>query len=355
MTMVAGVQGLLAAAVAVRLAAAQPDAGRAAASVNAIDGVLAAFETHTIVALPDAHGSSQAHAFLLSLVRDPRFVRTVDDIVVEFGNARYQEVADRFVRGEEVPYESLRLIWRNHTQPSIAADFTHHEDFFRAVRAVNETSSGGRRLRVVLGDPPIDWDAIQGKSDHFRWVEMRDAYPAAVLQIQVIANKRRALLVYGTGHLQRKNVLSNFEMADWRSQTLVSLVERAGPTRVFTIAGAKERHAAGWQPPALAPIGGTALGALDASEYFGPPRRFVVHDGKVVPVTREEWRMLRAEEQFDAVLYLGPPPPTEADPLSGKLCAEPGYVEMRLMRIALAGLPPPEVERVKKLCGDKPR
>ena len=354
MMMVTCVQGLLVVAVAVRLAAAQPEAGRAAAPVNAIDGVLAAFETHTIVALPDAHGSSQAHAFLLSLVRDPRFVRAVDDIVVEFGNARYQEVADRFVSGEEVPNESLRLIWRNHTQPSIAADFTHHEDFFRAVRAVNAASSAGRRLRVVLGDPPIDWDAIRGKADHFRWVEMRDAYPAAVLQIQVIANERRALLVYGTGHLQRRNVLSNYEMEDWRSQTIVSLLERAGPTRVFTIAGAKQGHAAGWQPPALARIRGTALGALDAAEYFGPRGRFVVRDGKIVPATREEWRTLRAEEQFDAVLYLGPPP-DEADPLSPTLCAEPGYVEMRLRRIALAGLPPPEVERVKQLCGDKAR
>jgi hypothetical protein len=85
-----------------RLAPAGPDAGRPAAPVNAIDGILAAFESHPIVALPDSHGSNQAHAFLLSLIRDPRFAQTVDYIVVEFGNARYQDVADRFLRGEEV-------------------------------------------------------------------------------------------------------------------------------------------------------------------------------------------------------------------------------------------------------------
>jgi hypothetical protein len=139
-----------------RLAPAGPDAGRPAAPVNAIDGILAAFESHTIMALPDSHGSNQAHAFLLSLIRDPRFVQTVDDIVVEFGNARYQDVADRFLRGEEVRYESLRLVWRNHTQPSISADFTHYEDFFRAVRAVNAATAGRRTLRVLLGDPPIE-------------------------------------------------------------------------------------------------------------------------------------------------------------------------------------------------------
>ena len=117
---------------------------------------------------------------------------------------------------------------------------------------------------------------------------MRDAYPAAVLQIEVIARQRRALLVYGTGHLQRKNVLSNFEMEDWQSQTIVSLIERAGPTRVFTIAGANQRHAAGWQPPALAHIRGTTLGAVDASEYFGLRGRFAVREGKTVPVVEEQ-------------------------------------------------------------------
>jgi hypothetical protein len=346
---------LLVLGIAVRLASAQPDAQPPAAPVNAIDGILGAFNTHTIVALPDAHGADQAHAFLLSLIQDPRFVQMVDDIVVEFGNARYQQIADRFVGGEEIPYESLRLVWRNHTQPSISADFTHHEEFFRAVRGVNTSTRGRRKLRVLLGDPPIDWDVIKDRGEHFKWIEMRDAYPAAVLQIEVIAKQRRALLVYGTGHLQRKNVLSNFDTEDWRSQTIVSLIERAGPTRVFTIASASTRHATGWQPPALAPIRGTTLGALDASEYFGPPGRFAIRDGKIVPIPEEQWRKLRAEEQFDAVMYLGPPPATRTEPLSKKLCAEPGYVEMRLKRIALAGLPPPEVERVKKLCGDVKR
>ena len=325
------------------------------APVNAVDGILAAFETHTLIAMPDAHGSDQAHAFLLSLIRDPRFVRTVDDLMVEFGNARYQDVADRFVRGDEVPYNSLRLVWRNHTQPSISADFTHHEEVFRIVRTVNATRDSVRKLRVLLGDPPIDWDAVQSKDDHFKWVQMRDAYPAAVLQTEVIARQRRALLVYGTAHLQRKNVSSNFEMEDWRSQTLVSLVERAGPTRVFTIAGARAKDGRGWPSPALARIGGTPLGALDASEYFAPPGRYGIREGKLVPIPKQQWRKLRADQQFDAVLYLGPPPATDAEPLSEKLCAEPGYVQMRLRRIALAGLPRPEVERVKKLCGDRVR
>lgn len=350
----AGTSLFMVVVLAAGLAAAQTDTRPPPTPVTAIDGILAAFETHQIVALPDAHGSDLAHAFLLSLVRDPRFVRTVDDVVIEFGNARFQELADRFVRGSQVPEASLRLIWRDHTQPSISADFSHHEDFFRAVRAVNATA-GDRTLRVLLGDPPIDWNVVRDKADHFKWIEMRDAYPAAVLQTEVIAKRRRALLVYGTGHLQRRNVMSNFEMDDWRAQTIVSLVERAGPTRMFTIASANNRQTGGWQPPALARLRGTTLGAADASDFFGPPRRFAVRDGKIGPIPKDEWHKLPAEEQFDAVLYLGPTPQTQADPLPPNLCVEPGYVEMRLKRISLAELPPLEVDRVKKLCGDSRR
>jgi hypothetical protein len=231
---------------------------------------------------------------------------------------------------------------------------THYEDFFRAVRAVNAATAGRRTLRVLLGDPPIDWDVVTNKHEHFTWIAMRDAYAAAVLQTEMIAKRRRALLVYGVAHLQRRNVLPNFEMEDWRSQTIVSLLERAGPTRLFTIVGLDEKHASGWEAPALARIRGTTLGAIDASEYFGPGRGFVVRHDETVPVPEEQWRKLRAEEQFDALLYLGPHSTTQAEPLSPKLCSEPGYMDMRLKRIALAGLPPPEVERVEQLCHSQP-
>jgi hypothetical protein len=346
---------LLAVAAAAAITAARQDRTGAGTPGPAIDGILGAFGTHTIVALPDAHGSDRLHTFLLTLIRDPRFVRTVDDVMVEFGNSRYQELADRFVRGDTVPEASLRLLWRNHTQASLSADFEHYPAVLAAVRDVNAKAPAGRRLRLLLGDPPIDWNEVRSRDDHARWIAMRDAHPAALLQTEVIAKGRRALVVYGTGHLQRRNVMANFEMDDWRAQTIVSLVERAGPTKVFTIANAPAGPAAGWTPPAMARLGGTALGALDAAEIFGPPRRFAVRDGAIVPIDRQHWRTLRAEDQFDAVLYLGPNDEPRRDPVSKALCAEPGYLDMRLGRIAAAGLPPPETERVHRLCGGAPR
>src|SRR5687768_13131371 len=96
-------------------APAQQAAPQPAVPVDPIPAILDAFRSHDIVALGDAHGTAHAQVFLKALVRDPRFATTVDDIVVEFGNARYQDLVDRFVAGGEVPADSLRQAWQNTT------------------------------------------------------------------------------------------------------------------------------------------------------------------------------------------------------------------------------------------------
>lgn len=347
---------LLPLVIASAVSALPPQAGRPpAVPVEAIGGILDAFRSNAIVALTDAHGNEQAHRFLLSLVRDPRFAATVNDIVVEFGSARYQDVIDRFVDGEDVPYETLRRVWQDTTQPSAAADLPTHEEFFRAVRGANASLPRERRLRVLLGDPPIDWDTIRSREDHFKWIEMRDAYPAALIQLEVIARQRRALLVYGLGHFQRRNVVANFDMDTWQAQTIVSLLERSGPVDVFTIWSSRnlaelQPDAASWRTPSLATIRGTALGAVDAAKYFGWGGRFAVRGGKMVQIPKEEWRSLPAEEQFDAVLYLGPPSAMTESQWSPALCADAAYMEMRLKRIAVSGIPQAEADRLKTYC-----
>jgi hypothetical protein len=64
-----------------------------------------------------------------------------------------------------------------------------------------------------------------------------------------------------------------------------------------------------WSTPVLVRTKGTTLGAIDFNEYWsGNPGRILrqmVRDGKLVPAPRQEWKPLRMDEQFDAVLYLG--------------------------------------------------
>ncbi len=346
---------LVAVALVASISAQSVDPPRPAVPVEPIAAILDAFNSHSIVALCDAHGNEQAHAFLLSLLRHPRFAATVNDIVVEFGNAKYQDVVDRFVRGEDVPDETLRLIWRNTTMPHGAADLPMFEEVFRAVRDINKSPPPERRLRVLLGDPPIDWDTVRGKEDHFTWIAMRDSYPAALIQVEVLAKRRRALVLYGQLHFQRQNLFSNYDMTMWQAQTIVSLLERASPTTVFTIwrisLADLQPDAASWRIPSLARVRGTVLGAADFSSYYsGQMTRATFKDGARVAVPKEDWRSLRAEEQLDAILYVGPPSAMTNSRLPPALCTEPGYVEMRLARIALAGGPKVEADRLKEYC-----
>src|SRR5262245_59739652 len=78
-------------------------AQRPAVPLDPIAAVLDAFRTHEIVALGEGrHNNQQGFAFRMALVRDPRFPTVVNDIVVESGTAKYQDVMDRFIAGESV-------------------------------------------------------------------------------------------------------------------------------------------------------------------------------------------------------------------------------------------------------------
>ena len=170
--------------------------------------------------------------FIRQLIADPRFADLVDDIVVEVGNARYQPLVDDYVNGKAIDESALAEAWLNTT---VANQISADVEWFRLVRQINRTRPAGRRMRILLGDPPIDWTKVQTREDHFKWLAQRDSFPAALVQTEVIAKERRALIVYGHLHFQRRQMSSNFFMDDWRAQTIVSLLERAGPTRVFTV------------------------------------------------------------------------------------------------------------------------
>ena len=326
---------------------------RLATPTDPVTAVIEAFGSHELVALCDAHGNAQNQAFLKALVRDPRFAATANDIVIEFGNARYQALVDAFVAGEAVAGPALRAVWKNTT---IANEIPVDESFFDTVRGVNASLPRDRRLRVLLGDPPIDWTTVTTRDDHSRWLAMRDSFPAALVQIEVLAKRRRALIVYGQLHFQRKNIMSNFDMDDWRAQTLVSLIERSSPARVFTVWQFGDELAkiqpdvTGWPVPSMALLRGTRLGAADVSALMPSRGRMAVRNGALVPVAETEWRSLRVDEQIDAALYLGPRSAMTQSSPSAEACVEPGYLEERLRRIALTGIPAAEADRAKAVC-----
>ena len=174
-----------------------------AVPVEAIGGIVSAFRTHRLVGLSEGpHGNIEGHRFRLSLIRDPRFTSTVNDIVVEFGNARYQSVMDRFVRGDAVDDEALRHVWEDTTNVNSGWDRPIYKEFFQAVRAVDATLPPDRQLRVLLGDPPIDWETIHTRDKLRSATKAGGNYKEEVIRREVLAKNRRAILIFGDGHFQ---------------------------------------------------------------------------------------------------------------------------------------------------------
>ena len=316
----------------------QPFRAPNAARLEPISAILEAFRTHQIVALGEgAHNNNQSHALRLALIRDPRFPAVVNDIVVEFGSARYQTVMDRFVRGGDVPYTELRKAWQDTTAAHPLWDVPIYEEFFRTVREVNASLSSDRQLRVLLGGPPIDWDAVTTHADITRWMEKGHPFARDLIAREVLSRHRRALMVYGDGHFLRNG---RFQGMEGPAPTLLNVIETAG-ARVFSIwtnttveLERMQPDIASWPVPSLTVVRGTRLGTLDF-KYFGgletePPSRM--------------------EEQFDAVLYLGPVSSITFSQLPVALCADQDYTRMRLARMSFA---PSRVDLAafRKQCG----
>ncbi len=52
------------------------------------------------------HGAGGTKEFLAVLIREPGFAGTVQDVVIECGNARYQDVVDRYMAGQPMALDS---------------------------------------------------------------------------------------------------------------------------------------------------------------------------------------------------------------------------------------------------------
>lgn len=166
--------------------------------------VLRAFDTHDLVLLGEMHGNKQLYEWLRALVADPAFANRVDDIVVEFGNSLYQLSVDRYVSGENVPMEQVQKAWRNMVG-AIGPPSPVYESLYQAVRETNMSHRGKHQMRIVCGDPYIDWDKVKSTEDIGPFLAHRDEWYAEVVQEEVLAKHHRALLIMGSGHFLRRN------------------------------------------------------------------------------------------------------------------------------------------------------
>src|SRR5262245_41998666 len=216
----------------------------------AVAAIVNAFDDHRLVAIGEMHRNEQVHALIRSLLHDRLFLPNGGDIVVEFGNARFQALMDRFTSGEDIPSPDLVRVWRE-TVNILVWDAPVYETFFRTVRAVNQTREAGHRLRVVLADPPIDWSNIHDRAAWEQVAAVRDRHAADVIDREVLNAGHLGLLIFGSGHVEHEDA---FGPDPVRSPNVAELLQQAHPGVTLLVMAdwmtkALDARLAGWHPP----------------------------------------------------------------------------------------------------------
>lgn len=308
----------------------------------AIPAILAAFDTHDLVGMPAAHGLKDLDDLILTLIRDPNFARKVNDIEIECGNSLFQEVLDRYTSGANVPFREVQKVWRNTTQPPCGRS-GFYEQVVPLVRAINQKLPRERALRVLAADPPFDWDRIQTADDLRRAVLSlrRDTSIASVIEKEVLAKHRKALMLMGTLHLLHGAGASG-------------VLELEHPNSIFVISelgifGENSSNAVltGWPIPSIARVKGTSLGKLGLKSYLPPPytvdRDCNPHHDFTGPLQKP------VEQLFDAVLYLGPQDLRLWEKIPADIVLDADYQRELRRRATLPGSPAPAMDTSAEL------
>src|SRR5262249_21396578 len=91
-----------------------------------------------------------------------------------------------------------------HQSPINTWDDPIYAQLLATVREANRT---GGHVRVLAGDPPIDWRKVQRVEECLSFLTDRDSHYASVVETEVLGRGRRGLLLIGGMHLLRKELI----------------------------------------------------------------------------------------------------------------------------------------------------
>jgi hypothetical protein len=301
---------------------------------NASTAVVRAFETHDIVMFGEIHGNKQEYEWLHSLVATPEFSDHVDDIVVEFGNSLYQESVDRYVSGEDVPLNQVQRAWRN-LVGAIGPPSPVYASLYQAVRETNQKRKGKHQMRIVCGDPYIDWEKVKDREDIAPYLGNRDQWYTQVVKDEVLAKHHRALLIMGWGHFLR-----GFPPGQ-RTPSIEQQLRSMGARTYLIIAGTNttggyddlDHRFDSWSPPAVAPLDEGWVGELPAMPVLsgGSIMLRPIAPNSAPAASAGSPADPKLKNFADALLYLGP---------------RDSLIVLRMPRVELNGTPyGKEIER----------
>jgi hypothetical protein len=301
---------ILAWCAALTLAIPATAAAGGAGDEDAVAHIRWALEQHPIVLMGEGgHRAGEPHEVLRRILADEGVLERLDVIIVEFATATHQDVLDAFIRGEDVPFQELSRVWRDtSTSPITPWNAPIYLAFLETVREANRGLPPDRKVRVLAGDPPVDWSSIETGDDFRQAIQPRDPYVARIAMEQAFDLGKRVLVVYGGGHLMRlplgpgdlRNPITSYILAEHPGAAWV--VEFMWPTatgltdRTDELAmGQVYRTADHWSGSSAAPL------------LFARTRSLVT-DPKTGERSWQEvplYEGYAVRDMYDALIYLG--------------------------------------------------
>lgn len=297
---------------AIRVEATVVDSAGKDIHADPIDYIRRSLQEYPIVCLAEGgHQAKEPHQFLQRLLGDKAIQKTVDVVIVEFAATKHQSVLDAYIGGEDVPFSELSRVWRDTGQsPHAPWDSPLYYDLLKVIREGNLALSPGERVRVVAGDPPIDWTKIRTGEDYRKSRIPRDPFVASLAIEQAFHLGKKVLIIFGGAHLPRVPVGPEDDLRN--SLTYYVLKEHPDAVRVISfldpenleidsrIDELSENH--------IYETAGHWTGNINAELVF-PEIYSLVTDEKT---GRQSWQSIPlysgylVKDLFDALLYIGP-------------------------------------------------
>lgn len=191
---------------------ARPVAVEPPAYQDAVTGILRVLDSVPLVAIMEEHLLAEEGELYQRLLRDPQAPGRISDVIVELGNQLHQPLADRYVGwvpGPPVPDDSLAMIWEDNTQAGLVTMYAPmYPAILDAVRESNARVPPARRMRVLLGDPPVNWRTL---TRNVLWEahKRRGDFMRELARDSVVGQGRRGVLIAGGSHLIRSPHTAN--------------------------------------------------------------------------------------------------------------------------------------------------
>lgn len=214
-----------------------------------------------VLALGEAHGRQIDSDLRLRVIEHPDFPRRFSFVIVELGDTHDQRLIDAYVYDGTASEANAAPLWSRWSEMKV---------LYSAIRDLNLRLSPAVRVRVLAATE--DFNARD-----------RDSFAANLVENQVYAGHKKALLVYGAGHVwhRRGGITTALEQ---RHPGSVFVVEVHAPASAppdspdfkqrDAYLARLERVVRTSERPVLLRTQGTKVGRMLANDYYGDDNLF---------------------------------------------------------------------------------